>query len=902
MARDPKRLREAYEFKIGKDLTDKLSDEQISLLSKYYNSLSEKEQNYIDSRLLMGYSDTPLHEMAEEFISEREEDPPAPVATSIIDDEEDDEDDFEPLGLEELLKDIGEESKRERALAIYEGTRDDDLVTEEIDERILRLLGLEEVFDIDYGTYLTLLKEKMISVRMTKQELSTEESELLTNEYKRVKGKVGRFKFKVKKISIDEENFIRPRKFLNPAVLKVDTEEAQVTEEKKESSDRIEKYLIDIISIVKSIRQLLIDKNDLAKEIRDAESKRREKERRKERENKLESDKKGNKFLDKLKSSLPRLGFFDRIKNFLLNILLGKALLSFLDWMSDSKNKKKLDTLGRFLSDWWPALLGAFVLFATPLGTFIRGTVGLISKFTKFILTKAIPKLIMFAAKNPLIAAGLIAGGATLGAYLWNKQEEDRQIKRESKKRGVPEDTVRREIEQEREGILGQIGEAFNNIGPLGLSEGGLVPDLSKIFAFSGGGFAPMGTDTIPAMLSPGEFVMSKGAVDKFGVGNLMDMNAAGGGNNKPKMRGGVSYAAGGGPIRSAIKHLKDDEGLSSLTKGKNDYIKPGGSSVISGTKWSSITPQTPIYAYRTGVVGDRATIGWGSTFYDSILSGSNPVRPGDQVTKAEADNILKVNLMSLQNTYKSRIPLWKNMSDKQKTGLLVFGYNAPQAPIGAYPTLTKALQSGDMTTAAKNIQRGGPNAARIALEKGLLLSGPKDLTEVQPPQKPTPNSSSSVKTFTDKTKPTTPGPKGLRKSLTDEEGFSGLYMKPFNFFTGGKFKNRSQLSPNMEKRELQLLLKNIQGGMLGDPNSPQNKKQIDSLIQRIHNLPKVQIPQQPLVASSSVMTLPPIDAGSSSGNSTLPNLGSQVPDFPSISPLSMETRMKKLDTYGVVG
>jgi hypothetical protein len=33
---------------------------------------------------------------------------------------------------------------------------------EEIDARVLRLIGLEDVFDLDYETYLTLLKEAMV--------------------------------------------------------------------------------------------------------------------------------------------------------------------------------------------------------------------------------------------------------------------------------------------------------------------------------------------------------------------------------------------------------------------------------------------------------------------------------------------------------------------------------------------------------------------------------------------------------------------------------------------------------------------------------------------------------------------------------------------------------------------
>ena len=74
---------------------------------------------------------------------------------------------------------------------------------EEIDSRILRIIGLEDVFDLDYETYLTLLKEAMVKGRMTKKTIPTEEIMLLTEEYKRVKSKKdsGRFEVKKKKIT-----------------------------------------------------------------------------------------------------------------------------------------------------------------------------------------------------------------------------------------------------------------------------------------------------------------------------------------------------------------------------------------------------------------------------------------------------------------------------------------------------------------------------------------------------------------------------------------------------------------------------------------------------------------------------------------------------------------------------
>tara|TARA_B100000700_G_scaffold107701_1_gene121496 strand:+ start:156 stop:1880 length:1725 start_codon:yes stop_codon:yes gene_type:complete len=72
------------------------------------------------------------------------------------------------------------------------------------------------------------------------------------------------------------------------------------------------------------------------------------------------------------------------------------------------------------------------------------------------------------------------------------------------------------------------INTAPENI--MGYNKGGKVPGSGD-------------KDTVPAMLTPGEFVMSKGAVDKIGVDNLMDMNKEGGGTNKPTM---MKFAGGG--------------------------------------------------------------------------------------------------------------------------------------------------------------------------------------------------------------------------------------------------------------------------------------------------------------------------------------------------------------------
>ena len=73
--------------------------------------------------------------------------------------------------------------------------------TEQIDERILGLLGLEDEYELSYDEYVRNLKEAMVASRMSKSKFSTEESELFTNEWKRVKSKKGRFRPKKKKIT-----------------------------------------------------------------------------------------------------------------------------------------------------------------------------------------------------------------------------------------------------------------------------------------------------------------------------------------------------------------------------------------------------------------------------------------------------------------------------------------------------------------------------------------------------------------------------------------------------------------------------------------------------------------------------------------------------------------------------
>jgi len=88
---------------------------------------------------------------------------------------------------------------------------------------------------------------------------------------------------------------------------------------------------------------------------------------------------------------------------------------------------------------------------------------------------------------------------------------------------------INRVVPGSTEQVLGDLGDDISAKAK-GFNKGGKVPG-------SGTG------DTVPAMLTPGEFVMSKGAVDQIGVDKLMEINAAGGGTNQPKL---MKFAGGG--------------------------------------------------------------------------------------------------------------------------------------------------------------------------------------------------------------------------------------------------------------------------------------------------------------------------------------------------------------------
>ena len=487
-----------------------------------------------------------------------------------------------PDELDDLLESIRAESKRESALALYEGTRETDLVDEEIDERILGLLGLEDVFDIDYGTYTTLLKEKLAASRTFEKKLSTEEDELLVSEFRRVKGKVGRFKLKKRKVTSEDIGVTGPirvssNKFLLAGKAVIPEQET------KESSDDIKSIEKALDAILKT---LTLQNKDKKKQSED-ERKKSEDRRRRQREGDLEKPLTQLKALAK-KIIAPAQGILDRIFRFIKFTLLGYAFNQLVKWFSDPKNADKIKVLGRFLKDWWPALLTAYALFATPFGKFIRTTLKMLRGF--------IPQIAKFVIKHPFLAATAAAG---VGAYVMTQRNEanrdelkqtepsivtPKETKETGKTPGVPQ-LQQEQVLQRGFGGMFSGGGLIKRKSFFGGGEIQKELNVNEI-AFDGGGgvnddsgvrIRGAGPDTQLIAAAPGEIVMSKKAVDRYGANFFLDLNKRAGGTNIPKIANNIQLAAGGGLIKRTIKTYQGGGMLGALGR-----VLPGTGSVMA--------------------------------------------------------------------------------------------------------------------------------------------------------------------------------------------------------------------------------------------------------------------------------------------------------------------------------
>ena len=527
-----------------------------------------------------------------------------------------------PEGLEDLLKDILDDEEKKpspqssSALAVIPKVEkeEEDLVDDEIDERILTLLGLEDVTDIDYATYKSLLREKVAAARMSGSTMSSEEAEIITNEFKRVKKLTGRFKIKKKKINVEsffetvqekteskEEDEDIPDgldDLINEIKEEVDLKEPEeeTQEEKEEKEDKAEKFIKltlapSLSKIEKNLESILdtltkqfqFDKKQSEKAADVAQTS-----RKREREKKSET-KKGSKVKDTAdKVVKPVKGMFDMIMDFFKNILLGGALLWLLNFLKDPAKAFQpiIDAINGVIDFLNNVIKTVFDFVFAPVNDALSG----------------IWDGLNFLEDRLNDATSLFGQEPIDNINEENKPKfEAPQIPKVENPFKKPESTPAQEPTpvQGMEGG-GVISSLTNNNTPTNFisnnntsnffssltnnntsrSNSSLINNKSiniSDLLFAGGGsitsdsgqsITGMGADTQLVALQPGEVVMSKPAVNHYGASNLLAMNKEGGGTNKPKtgkimgMQGGgmVEVKGTGNTVEGTLK-LKDSTG-----------------------------------------------------------------------------------------------------------------------------------------------------------------------------------------------------------------------------------------------------------------------------------------------------------------------------------------------------
>jgi len=609
----------------------------------------------------------------------------------------------DPPGLDDLLSEIREEKKELKkekkptsSALVPVGPQKTDLVSEEIDSRILSILGLQDAFDFTYEEYLTLLKEKAVAARMSQQGMPTESVELITDELKRVKGKTGKFKVKSKKVDINKiinrtgqaaktSVQLDPTKLLPPAI-----QDSQEEEQQEVQKDILDFLKNDLLDALQSINSVVTDILDILKEQRAIDAKKAEQDRKnaevdkkKKREAQLESG--AGKGLSSLVSKVakPFTNFFDTIKNFFMNILLGSAINFLLAVIKDPsiiltplKNFANMiiDFLNSIISFLWNLIVSPINLIITSINAGIQGLINQINNALKLIPgAKPIP-----APKG----LPTIPGPPQIPKFTVQKQEGG--------------------------------GETIN-IGDISLMSGGGVDNKTGVKV---SGF---GKDTQLTALSPGEVVFSNPAADFWGRDNLLAMNAIGGGNNTPKFGslGGVQTMATGGMVggepHGAVNILKKINQNSLIGGNNNTFLKlfNVGTTAASSTASGSLS---------TGAVGTPTSAASGQSSTNGNTATPSPVRL--DVIPPEGRMVTQLGILYYQKP--------------DSIGTLTHPSAAPsnirsQTPINLDISSAKILQSSSTT----NIQQPSSAQPKVAVLPVPVGGGQQASTSSATPGQP---------------------------------------------------------------------------------------------------------------------------------------------------------------------
>ena len=216
----------------------------------------------------------------------------------------------------------------------------------------------------------------------------------------------------------------------------------------------------------------------------------------------------------------PVRNMFSTIIGFFTKLFLGRIMMKFLNFFSDPRNIGIVEGISNFIGTFFPVIVGGVVAATVGIAALGVRMFGLAN-----VLRAA---AISLGLVSPLSALGGV--GISRGAGKGMKMPTMSKIGGDALMRRIPRFPTFSMPEKmpSFKLLLPPMGKAGRGL--FNFNRGGVVPGSGN-------------TDTVPAMLTPGEVVISKPAVNMFGLGNLLGMNRAAGSTSRPSMRGGISYA-----------------------------------------------------------------------------------------------------------------------------------------------------------------------------------------------------------------------------------------------------------------------------------------------------------------------------------------------------------------------
>jgi hypothetical protein len=328
--------------------------------------------------------------------------------------------------------------------------------------------------------------------------------------------------------------------------------------------------------------------------------------KRRKKENKLEF-----KVFDGLKKTATKLltpfkSAWSQFLEFIGKVLLGRVLFKILEWMGNKENQGKLQSIIKFFKDWWPTLLAGYLLFGTGFTSMAVGLVkavafgtvkllGLIPKLVAALAKLKLGKLLNMIPGGALLKGALLLGAGVLTTYgigkMMNKDKEAENLAaaqnqstekliEEGMDPGEAATTSQSVVTSDSNRMTDTNMRSNNNMLQTGMND----PLRGGFNKFAQGGFVsgPAGVDKVPARLTAGEFVMSKGAVQKYGTDTLSAMNAAGGGTNRPTV---ISEYNKGGSVNNYFNQggsVSNTSNTSNTSNSSNTTTNNNGGSLVT--------------------------------------------------------------------------------------------------------------------------------------------------------------------------------------------------------------------------------------------------------------------------------------------------------------------------------